>query len=91
MSKISKLIPNPMESERRSGRETLYDTWFSFLFLNLNNEILSRFIYEKPILFKFNFLSKCDTFKFDTFAKSQKREKEQIVTLLMNLNSNLIK
>ncbi|VDK75493.1 unnamed protein product [Litomosoides sigmodontis] len=28
MSKISKLIPNPMESERRSGRETLYDTWF---------------------------------------------------------------
>ncbi|KAL3989379.1 Peptidase M28 family protein [Acanthocheilonema viteae] len=28
MTKMSKLIPNPMESEKRSGRETLYDTWF---------------------------------------------------------------
>ncbi|EJD74024.1 N-acetylated-alpha-linked acidic dipeptidase 2 [Loa loa] len=28
MAKISKLIPNPMKSEEKHGRKTLYDTWF---------------------------------------------------------------
>ncbi|VDN82763.1 unnamed protein product [Brugia pahangi] len=28
MAEISKLIPNPMESEKKSGRKTIYDTWF---------------------------------------------------------------